>query len=49
MVLAKTCHEHVAFDKDGAPIVAGTMKIVGLVTEKIAYGWSPEELHFQHP
>lgn len=28
MVLAKTCYEHVAFDKDGAPIVAGTtMKI----------------------
>lgn len=50
MVLAKTCYEHVAFDKDGAPIVAGTtMKIVELVAEKMAYGWSPEELHFQHP
>ncbi|MBF0328235.1 MAG: DUF433 domain-containing protein [Nitrospirae bacterium] len=25
------------------------MKVVELVVEKIAYGWSPEELHFQHP
>ncbi len=24
------------------------MKVVELVLEKIAYGWSPEELHFQH-
>jgi hypothetical protein len=25
------------------------MKVVELVLETIAYGWSPEELHFQHP
>jgi hypothetical protein len=25
------------------------MKVKELVVEKIAYGWSPEELHFQHP
>lgn len=25
------------------------MKVVELVLEKTAYGWSPEELHFQHP
>ena len=25
------------------------MKIIELVLEKTAYGWSPEELHFQHP
>ena len=36
-------------EKD-VPIVAGTnMKIIELVLEKMAYGWSPEELHFQHP
>jgi len=23
--------------------------VIELVLEKIAYGWSPEELHFQHP
>ena len=25
------------------------MKVVELVQSKIAYGWSPEELHFQYP
>ena len=25
------------------------MKVIELVVERIAYGWSPEELHFQHP
>jgi hypothetical protein len=25
------------------------MKVIELVTEKIAYGWSPEELLYQHP
>ena len=31
-------------------MIAGTtMKVVELVVEKNAYGWIPEELHFQHP
>lgn len=25
------------------------MKVIELVAEKLAYGWSPEEIHFQHP
>jgi hypothetical protein len=25
------------------------MKVVELVVEQAEYGWSPEELHFQHP
>ena len=25
------------------------MKVIELVLEREAYGWSPEELHFQHP
>jgi len=25
------------------------MKVVELVAERMAYGWSPEEFHFQHP
>ena len=25
------------------------MKVIEIVLEKAAYGWSPEELHFQHP
>ena len=25
------------------------MKVVELILDSKAYGWSPEELHFQHP
>jgi len=44
-----TKYEHIVLD-NGVPVVSGTtMKVVELVAEKLAYGWSPEELHFQHP
>jgi uncharacterized protein (DUF433 family) len=46
----ETKYEHIILDKKGVPIIAGTnMKVIKLVLEKSAYGWSPEELHFQHP
>src|SRR5213080_571013 len=45
-----TTYEHVQIDAGGVPIIAGTnMKVVELVMAQLAYGWSPEELHFQHP
>jgi uncharacterized protein (DUF433 family) len=25
------------------------VKVIEVVLDKIAYGWSPEEIHFQHP
>jgi len=47
---AKTKYEHVILDEKDVPIIAGTnMKIIEIVLEKTAHGWSPEELHFQHP
>ena len=47
---AKTKYEHVVLDEKGVPIIAGTnMKVIEIVLEKTAYGWSPEELYFQHP
>lgn len=50
MSLVATGYEHIVINENRVPIVAGTtMKVVELVAEKIAYGWSPEELHFQHP
>lgn len=50
MSLVATGYEHVVIDEKGVPVIAGTtMKLVELVAEKMAYGWSPEELHFQHP
>ena len=45
-----TAYEHVQLDADGTPIIAGTnMKVVELVMAQMAQGWSPAELHFQHP
>ncbi len=46
----KTNYEHVALDAKGVPVIAGThMKVIEIVLEKKAHGWSPEELYFQHP
>ncbi|GFP19328.1 hypothetical protein HKBW3S42_00041 [Candidatus Hakubella thermalkaliphila] len=50
MPLIETHYEHIALDEKGVAVIAGTtMKVIELVVEKIAYGWSPEEVHFQHP
>jgi len=46
----ETRYEHIALNSDRVPTIADTtMKVVELVVEQQAYGWSPEELHFQHP
>ncbi len=50
MNAAETRYEHISLDERNVAVIAGTtMKVVELVAEKLAYGWSPEELHFQHP
>jgi uncharacterized protein (DUF433 family) len=50
MSVVETRYEHITLNEGGVPIIAGTnMKVIELVVESIAYGWSPEELHFQHP
>ncbi len=37
-------------DDQGVAWIAGTkVKVIEIVLDKIAYGWSPEEIHFQHP
>jgi uncharacterized protein (DUF433 family) len=37
-------------DERKIPIIAGTtMKVIELVQEEIAYGWSAEEIQLQHP
>jgi uncharacterized protein (DUF433 family) len=44
-----TLYRHVALDEKNVQFIAGTtMKVVELVLDAKAYGWSPEELHFQH-
>jgi len=50
MSLVATSYEHITRNNASVPVISGTnMKVVELVLEKMAYGWSPEELHFQHP
>jgi len=45
-----TGYDHIILSEDCVPMIQGTtMKVVELVVEKISYGWSPEELSFQHP
>ena len=49
-VEAKLKYPHIIFDEKGIPMIEGTtLKVIELVVEKLAYGWSPEELYFQHP
>lgn len=43
-------YPHIEIGQNGIPLLAGTtMKVVELVMAQQAYGWSPEEIHFQHP
>ncbi len=47
---ASVQYAHIDHDEKGVPFIAGsTMKVVELVMAQEAHGWSPEELHFQHP
>jgi uncharacterized protein (DUF433 family) len=41
---------HVVIDESGVAWISGAnTKVVQVVLDKLAYGWSPEEIHFQHP
>lgn len=40
----------IELDSRGSAWIAGTkVKVIEVVLDKIAYGSSPEEIHFQHP
>jgi uncharacterized protein (DUF433 family) len=50
MPLLETRYGHIVLNEKGVPLIAGTMmKVIELVLGQQAYGWSAEELHFQHP
>lgn len=45
-----TGYVHIALNETGIPIIAGTTtKVLEIVSETQVFGWSPEEIHFQHP
>jgi uncharacterized protein (DUF433 family) len=46
----KTEYKHIILNENQIPIIEGTtLKVVEIIMAKTAYGWSPEEIHFQHP
>lgn len=50
MAFTTSDHKYVQLNDVATPIISGSnMKVVELVTAQKAYGWSPEEIHFQHP
>jgi uncharacterized protein (DUF433 family) len=49
-MLLETRYEHVNIDENGQPFITGTtMKVRELVAERLAWGWSAEELLINHP
>ena len=41
---------HIVLDDRGRPWIEGAnVKVIEVVLDKVAYGWSPEEMHRQHP
>ena len=40
---------HIVVDEKGVALIAGTTtKVIEIVLDKLAYGWSPEEIQRQH-
>jgi uncharacterized protein (DUF433 family) len=49
-IMPTTATEHIHLDKRGVAWIDDTnTKVVEVVLDKLAYGSSPEEIHFQHP
>jgi hypothetical protein len=45
-----TITAHIILDERGVAWIDDTnMKVIEVVLDKLAHGWSPEEIHFQHP
>jgi uncharacterized protein (DUF433 family) len=50
MAVIETKYEHIIFNEKKQPAIEGTKtKVIDIVLDKISYGWSPEEIQFQHP
>lgn len=50
MAVAERRYEHILIDEDRVPRIAGTTtKVIEVVLDQQAYGWSPEEIQYQHP
>ena len=48
--MPKTTTAHIHLDERGRAWIDETnIKVIEVVLDQMAYGWSPEEIHFQHP
>ena len=48
--MIETDYKHIVLNDNNVAMIAGThTKVIELVLDYQAYGWSPEELQFQHP
>src|SRR5712692_1134039 len=48
--MAMTTAPHIKRDERGVAWIDETnVKVIEVVVDRLAYGWSPEEIHFQHP
>lgn len=48
--MTATFTTQIEVDDQGVAWIGGTrVKVIEVVLDKIAYGWSPEEIHLQHP
>ena len=49
-LMSETDYKHIVLNENNVAIIEGTRtKVIELVLDSQAYGWSPEELQFQHP
>ena len=49
-MIVATLNNHIVLNSDGVPIIGRTtVKVVEVVMDVKAHGWSPEEIHWQHP
>ncbi|MDJ1170082.1 DUF433 domain-containing protein [Roseofilum sp. BLCC_M154] len=50
MNLTATQYKYIELNESDVPYIAGTtMKVIELIAGHLAFGWSPEEIKFQHP
>jgi uncharacterized protein (DUF433 family) len=48
--MAMATAPHIKRDERGVAWIDETnVKVIEVVLDRLAYGWSPEEIHFQHP
>lgn len=48
--MSQTPTTHIHLDEAGVAWIDDTnVKVIEVVLDRLAHGWSPEEIHFQHP